>query len=304
MSFEKYLDIAPEVKEALSQGAPVVALESTIISHGMPYPDNVQTALAIENVIRQAGAIPATIAIIAGRLRIGLSAQEIEYMATADNVWKVSRRDFPPILQQRKDGATTVAGTMIIAAMAGIKVFVTGGVGGVHRDAGKTFDVSADLEELKNTDVAVVCAGCKSVLDISATLEYLETAGVPVITYGSDHFPAFYSRESGFPAQLRMDSAEQIAQTIKIKYDLGMKGGVLIACPVPKEHEVPYLTMEKAIQEALERCRTQNITGSKITPFLLESIKEITEGKSLKVNKELIMNNALLGARIAVELKK
>jgi len=304
MNVEKYLDIAPEVKEALLEGAPVVALESTIISHGMPYPDNIETALAMEDLIRKSGAVPATIAIIAGRLKIGLSAQEIEYMATADNIWKVSRRDFPPILQQRKDGATTVAGTMIIAAMAGIKVFVTGGIGGVHRDAGKTFDVSADLEELKNTDVAVVCAGCKSILDIPATLEYLETAGVPVITYGSDHFPAFYSRESGCSAQLRMDSAEQIAQTIKIKYELGMKGGVLIACPVPKEDEVPYLIMEKAIQEALELCRRQNITGSRITPFLLESIKEITEGKSLKVNKALILNNAALGAKLAVELKK
>lgn len=304
MNIEKYMDIAPEVQVALFEGKPVVALESTIISHGMPYPDNVEIALALEELIRKAGAVPATIAIIAGRLKVGLTAQEIEYMATVKNIWKVSRRDFPMIVQEKGDGATTVAGTMIVAAMAGVRVFVTGGVGGVHRDAGTTFDISADLEELKNTDVAVVCAGCKSILDIPATLEYLETSGVPVITYASDDFPAFYSRKSGCPAQMRMDSAAQIAQTIKVKYELGLKGGILIACPVPQEYEIPYEIMEESIHKALQLCKKQGIKGSKITPFLLDAVKEITGGKSLRTNKELILNNARLGVEIAVEQNK
>lgn len=304
MNLEKYLVIAPEVKKALEEGKPVVALESTIISHGMPYPDNVEIAVALENLIREAGAVPATIAIIGGQLKVGITREEIEHMATAKNVWKVSRRDFPVIIAEQADGATTVAGTMIIAAMAGIRMFVTGGVGGVHRGAGETFDISADLEELKNTDVVVVCAGCKSILDIPSTLEYLETAGVPVITYGSNDFPAFYSRESGCPAQTRLDSASQIAQAIKIKYELGLKGGVLIACPVPKEHEIPYGVMEESIEKALRLCKENNITGNKITPFLLSSVKDITGGRSLEVNKELILNNARLGTSIALELYK
>lgn len=304
MNIEKYLDIAPEVQAALFGGTPVVALESTIISHGMPYPDNIEIALELEKLIRMAGAVPATIAIIDGRLKAGLTRQEIEYLATAKDIWKVSRRDFPVILQQKGNGATTVAGTMIIAAMAGIRIFVTGGIGGVHRGAGTTFDISADLEELKNTDVAVVCAGCKSILDISATLEYLETAGVPVITYASDDFPAFYSRKSGCPAQIRMDSAAQIAETIKVKYELGLGGGLLIACPVPEEHEIPYALMEESITKALRLCKSQNITGNKITPFLLDAVKEITKGKSLDVNKELILNNARLGVEIAMKLNK
>ena len=304
MNAEKYLDISQEVQTALLQGMPVVALESTIISHGMPYPDNIEIALALEDLIRRSGAVPATIAIIKGRIRVGISAREIEYMATAKNIRKVSRRDLPVVLQEQGDGATTVAGTMIVAAMAGIKVFVTGGIGGVHRGAGESFDISADLEELKNTDVAVVCAGCKSILDIPATLEYLETAGVPVITYASDDFPAFYSRKSGCPAQTRMDCVGEIARLIQTKYELGLKGGLLIACPVPQEHEIPYAVMEQSIQEALALCEQQNIKGSKVTPFLLDAVKDITSGKSLKVNKELILNNARIGVQIALELNK
>lgn len=302
MSYEKYLEIKPEVKEALEKGMPVVALESTIISHGMPYPRNVETALAVEKVIRDKGVMPATVAIINGKIKVGLTEEEIEYMATADNVLKVSRRDFPLVIADKLDGATTVAGTMIAAAMAGIRVFVTGGIGGVHRGAGESFDISADLEELKMTDVAVVCAGVKSILDIGATLEYLETSGVPVITFGADQFPAFYSRESGFNAECRIDDEAKIAAMINAKEDMGLRGGMLIACPVPEEDEIPYADMDAVICEALKECEANHVTGKRITPFLLSKVKDLTEGRSLEANIKLVLNNASVGAEIAKNL--
>ena len=300
--YRNYMDIKPEVEKALEEGTPVVALESTIISHGMPFPKNVETALAVEDVIRKNGAVPATIAIIGGRIKIGLTADEIEYMAKADNVLKVSRRDFPLVISQKLDGATTVAGTMIAANMAGIKVFVTGGIGGVHRGAGESFDISADLEELKMTDVAVVCAGVKSILDIGATLEYLETAGVPVITYGTDVFPAFYSRESGFTSECRIDDTAKIADRIRTKEQLGLRGGILIACPVPAEDEIPFDKMDVVIKQALEECEEKGIKGKRITPFLLSRVKDLTEGSSLEANIKLVLNNADIGAKIAADI--
>ena len=300
--YRNFMDIKPEVEKALDEGTPVVALESTIISHGMPYPKNVETALAVEEVIRKNGGVPATIAIIGGRIKIGLTADEIEYMAKADNVLKVSRRDFPLVISEKLDGATTVAGTMIAANMAGIKVFVTGGIGGVHRGAGESFDISADLEELKMTDVAVVCAGVKSILDIGATLEYLETSGVPVITYGTDIFPAFYSRESGFPAECRIDEPEKIASLIRTKDQLGLRGGILIACPIPAEDEIAFDKMDVVIKKALRECEEKGIKGKRITPFLLSKVKDLTEGSSLEANIKLVLNNADIGAKIAAEI--
>ncbi len=300
---EKYMDINPEVRSAMEEGRPVVALESTIIAHGMPYPKNVETALAVNEMIRNNGAVPATIGIINGRMKVGLSAEEIEYLATAKNVWKVSRRDLPYVLSNRLDGATTVAGTMIVSHMAGIRVFVTGGIGGVHRGAGESFDISADLEELKTTDVAVVCAGVKSILDIGATLEYLETAGVPVITFGSDDFPAFYSRKSGFRTDCRIDSPKEIAELISLKYSLGLRGGVLVGCPIPEEDEIPFEEMERVIEAALQKCKALKITGKRITPFLLDEVKAMTSGSSLEANIKLVLNNAALGAKIAASLK-
>lgn len=300
--YRNHLDIKPEVEKALEEGTPVVALESTIISHGMPYPKNVETALAVEDVIRKNGAIPATIAIIGGRIKIGLTADEIEYMAKADNVLKVSRRDFPLVISQKLDGATTVAGTMIAANMAGIKVFVTGGIGGVHRGAGESFDISADLEELKMTDVTVVCAGVKSILDIGATLEYLETAGVPVITYGADSFPAFYSRESGFAAECRIDDPETISSLIRTKDQLGLRGGILVACPIPEEDEIPFEKMDVVIRQALKECEENGVKGKRITPFLLSKVKDLTEGSSLEANIKLVLHNADIGSKIAANI--
>ena len=300
--YKDFLDIKPEVAKAMEEGVPVIALESTIISHGMPYPKNVETALAVEEVIRKGGAVPATIGIIEGRIKIGLTRDEIEYMATAENVLKVSRRDFPLVISQKGDGATTVAGTMIAANMAGIRLFVTGGIGGVHRGAGESHDISADLEELKMTDVTVICAGVKSILDIAGTLEYLETAGVPVITYGADEFPAFYSRRSGFAAECRMDDPAAIAALINTKEKMGLKGGVLVACPLPEEDEIPFEKMDVVIQEALKECEEKKITGKRITPFLLSRVKDLTEGKSLEANIKLVLNNAAVGAAIAVNL--
>ena len=300
--FKKFMDINPEVEKALEEGVPVIALESTIIAHGMPYPKNVETALAVEDVIRKNGAVPATIGIIQGRIKIGLTKEEVEYMATAKNVLKVSRRDFPLAVAQKADGATTVAGTMIAANMAGIRLFVTGGIGGVHRGAGESFDISADLEELKMTDVTVICAGVKSILDISATLEYLETAGVPVITYGADEFPAFFSRKSGFPAECRLDSAKEIADLINAKDEMGLKGGVLVACPVPEEKEIPFEEIDVVIRQALKECEEQGIKGKRITPFLLSRVKDLTEGRSLEANIQLVLNNADIGSKIAMNL--
>lgn len=296
---KKYLDIKPEVAEALKAGKPVIALESTIISHGMPYPKNVETALAVEKVIRDAGVMPATIAIINGMIKIGLTEEEVEYMATAKNVLKVSRRDFPLVLSKKLDGATTVAGTMMAAEAAGINLFVTGGIGGVHRGAGETHDISADLEELKNTNVAVVCAGCKSILDIPGTLEYLETSGVPVITYGTDEFPAFFSRESGKKSDCRLDSTKEIADLITTKFTCGLNGGVLVANPIPAEDEIPFEKMDAVIKQALKECDEQGVTGKRITPFLLSKVKDLTEGKSLEANIKLVLNNAKVGAEIA-----
>lgn len=300
--YSNFIDVKPEVAKALEEGTPVVALESTIIAHGMPYPRNVETAIAVEDVIRAEGVMPATIAIINGRIKIGLTKEEIEYLGTADNVLKVSRRDFPLVIAKKMNGATTVAGTMIAAHMAGIKLFVTGGIGGVHRGAGESFDISADLEELKTTEVAVVCAGVKSILDIGATLEYLETSGVPVITYGTEEFPAFYSRKSGFKSECRLDEPKDIADLINAKAALGLRGGMLIACPIPQEDEIPYEKMDVVIKEALKECEEQGVKGKRITPFLLSKVKDLTEGSSLEANIKLVLNNARIGAKIARDI--
>ena len=304
MNQQAYMDISPDVQAALAEKKPVVALESTIICHGMPYPENIETALQVEDVIRNHGAVPATIAVIEGRIKVGLSKEQIEYLATAENVRKLSRRDLPAVVSDRADGATTVAGTMIIAAMAGIKLFVTGGIGGVHRGAGESFDISADLEELKNTDVTVVCAGCKSILDIPATLEYLETAGVPVISYAADEFPAFYSVLSGFPSPMRSDSPDSIAKMIAVKRDLGLRGGTLIACPVPKEQEIPSGEIDDFIQTALGEAAKEGIAGSRVTPYLLQKVVDLSGGRALETNRVLVLNNAAVGAKIALALSQ
>ena len=299
-----YLNIHPEVAAALKNNQPVVALESTIISHGMPYPQNVTTARAVENIIREQGAIPATIAILNGLCCVGLNEEQLEYLGQAKDVWKVSLRDMPFVIANKLAGATTVAATMRIAAMARIKVFVTGGIGGVHRDAQQTMDISADLTEMSNTNVAIVSAGVKSILDIGLTLEYLETLGVPVITYSQKEFPSFYSRESGYTSPLSSDSAEEIAAMLKAKWDLQINGSVLIANPVPKEMEIPFSEIEKTILQALKEAKSAGISGKETTPFLLKRISEITGGNSLATNIALIKNNALLGAKVAICLAK
>lgn len=301
---KRFIDIAPEVQVALDTGGPVVALESTIIAHGMPFPTNIETALSVQETIRLQGAVPATIGILDGRIKIGMTEEEIYRLAKAEHVVKVSRRDFPFVVANKLDGATTVAGTMIAAEMAGIRIFVTGGIGGVHRNAAETFDISADLEELKRTDVVVVCAGVKSVLDIGATLEYLETAGVPVITVGSDRFPAFYSRESGFPAECRVDDISAIADLITAKYEMGLRGGMVIACPIPEEFEIPADQIDATIQRALDASKASSITGKRVTPFLLDQIKQLTEGKSLEANIKLVQNNSAIGGMIAAKLSE
>ncbi len=301
--YRDYLDVNPEVEKALDEGRPVVALESTIIAHGMPYPKNVETALAVEEVIRKNGAVPATIGILAGRIKIGLTKEEIEYMAHAENVLKVSRRDLPYVIARKLDGATTVAGTMIAAHMAGIKLFVTGGIGGVHRGAGESFDISADLEELKMTDVTVVCAGAKAILDIPATLEYLETAGVPVIAYGTDEIPAFYSRSSGEKANCRLDTPEEVGALISMKAELGLKGGILVTCPIPEADEIPAAEINGVIDEAIREAEASGIKGKETTPFLLSRVKDLTEGRSLEANIKLVLNNADIGSRIACHIK-
>lgn len=301
---KKYLDIKPEVKEALDKGKGVVALESTIIAHGMPYPKNVETALNAEKIIRDKGAIPATVAILNGRLKVGLTKEEIEYLGRAENVIKTSRRDIPFIVAQELDGATTVAGTMIISELAGIKVFATGGIGGVHRGAEISFDISADLEELANTNLAVVCAGAKSILDIGLTLEYLETAGVPVVGFRTDELPAFYTRRSGFGVDYRIDEAEELAKVLKTKWDLKLDGGVVVANPIPEEHGMDFDLINKAIKDALVEAEKQGIKGKESTPFLLSKVKDITGGDSLEANIQLAYNNARLGAELAVELAK
>ncbi|CEO30954.1 pseudouridine-5'-phosphate glycosidase [Paraclostridium sordellii] len=299
---EKYLHIHPEVKKALSEGQPVVALESTIISHGMPYPKNVEMAKNVSKIIRDNGAIPATIAIIDGILKVGLTSEEIEFLGTSKNVLKASRRDLPFIISKKLNGATTVATTMILANLAGVKVFATGGIGGVHRGAQETFDISADLQELANTNVAVVCAGAKSILDIGLTLEYLETNGVPVVGFGTEDFPAFYTRKSGFGVDYKVDSSIEVASALKAKWDLDLKGGMVIGNPIPENFEMDYDTINNAIETALKEADENNITGKKVTPFLLDKVKTITSGKSLEANIELVYNNAKVAAQIAKDL--
>lgn len=296
-----YLELNDEVKEALENGKPVVALESTIISHGMPYPQNVETAVKVENIIRKNGAVPATIAIIGGKLKAGLTDKELDYLGKAGhNVTKVSRRDIPFIAAAGKDGATTVASTMIIASMAGIKLFATGGIGGVHRGAESTFDISADLQELSKTDVAVFCAGAKSILDIGLTLEYLETNGVPVIGFKTKEMPAFYTPHSGFEVDYRLDKAEEIASALKTKWDLDLKGGAVIANPIPDEFAMDDEVINKAINQALKELDEQGIKGKESTPFLLARVAELTGGDSLASNIQLVYNNAELAAKTAV----
>jgi pseudouridine-5'-phosphate glycosidase len=299
-----YLNIHPEVTAALKNNQPVVALESTIISHGMPYPQNVTTARAVENIIREQGAIPATIAILNGKCCVGLNEEQLEYLGQAKDVWKVSMRDMPYVIANKLAGATTVAATMRIAVMTGIKVFVTGGIGGVHREAQQTMDISADLTEMSNTNFAIVSAGVKSILDIGLTLEYLETLGVPVVTYSQKEFPSFYSSESGYSSPLSSDSAEEIAAMLKAKWDLQINGSVLIANPVPKEMEIPFSEIEKTILQALGEAKSAGINGKETTTFLLKRISEITGGNSLATNIALIKNNALLGAKVAICLAK
>lgn len=301
---EKYLDINPEVKAAIEAGKPVVALESTIISHGMPYPKNVETALKTEAIIRENGAIPATIAILEGRLKVGLTGEEIEFLGKTPGVIKTSRRDIPFIVANKSNGATTVATTMIIAALAGVKVFATGGIGGVHRGAERTMDISADLDELGMTNVAVVCAGCKSILDIGLTQEYLETKGVPVVGFQTEEMPAFYTRKSGFKVDYKVDNEEIVAKALKAKWDLGLHGGMVIANPIPEEFEMDYDTINNAIEVAVKEAEEKGIRGKESTPFLLAKVKEITGGDSLESNIQLVYNNAKVGARIAVELSK
>jgi pseudouridylate synthase len=299
----EYLVINPEVASALSENKPVVALESTIISHGMPWPKNVETALSVEDAVRKEGAVPATIAIKDGKCFVGLSKDEVEFFGKEKDVWKVSLRDMPYVISKKLPGATTVAATMRIASMAGIKIFATGGIGGVHRGASETMDISADLTEMAQTNVAVVSAGVKSILDIGLTLEYLETKGIPVVTIGQDAFPSFYSGKSGFNSPLRIDSPEEIAAMLSVKWALGLNGSVLIANPLPANQEVEPELIEKHIQQALNEAARQKITGKEVTPFLLKYIAQHTKGESLEANIALIHNNASLAARIAVEME-
>ena len=305
MSLNKYLDVSPEVAEAVAAGKPVVALESTIISHGMPYPQNVETALKVESIIRENGAVPATIAILGGRLKAGLTPEEIEYLGKKGHeVTKASRRDLAVLVSKGADGATTVTTTMMIAYMAGIKIFATGGIGGVHRGAETTMDISADLEELASTPVMVVCAGAKSILDLGLTLEYLETHGVPVIGYGTKELPAFYTRKSGFAVDYELDSPAELAAAFKASQDMGLKGGMLVTNPIPEEFSMDPAVINKAIDEAIAEANAQGIHGKESTPFLLAKVKELTGGDSLDSNIQLVFNNARLAAQTAAELCK
>jgi len=300
-----YLDVNPEVAAALAAGKPVVALESTIISHGMPYPQNVETALNVERIIRENGAVPATIAIIGGRLKAGLTPEEIEYFGKKGRaIHKASRRDLAVLCAKGEDGATTVTTTMIIAHMAGIRFFATGGIGGVHRGAETTMDISADLEELGRTPVMVVCAGAKSILDLGLTLEYLETKGVPVLGYQTEELPAFYTRKSGFGVDYRMDSPEELAKAFKAQNDLALGGGMLVANPIPEEYSMPKDVIDAAIDQAIAECNAKGIKGKETTPFLLARVAEITGGDSLASNIRLVYNNARLTAQTAVAYSK
>ena len=304
MKLNSYLDVHPEVENALNSKQPIVALESTIISHGMPYPENIETALMVEDTVRANNAIPATIAIIKGRLKVGLTKKEIEFLATNDEVRKISRRDLAITVSQKLSGSTTVASTMIIAHLAKIAVFATGGIGVVHRGAEKTLDISADLEELSRTNVCVVCAGAKSILDIGLTLEYLETKGVPIIGYKTSALPAFYSSKSGFNVDYRVDSACDISEILKTKWSLSINGGVLVTNPIPKTFELELAMMNEAINKAIIEAEKEKITGKEITPYLLSKVNEITQGKSLNANIKLIQNNAVLAAKIAIHYMK
>ncbi len=296
--------VSDEVKHALENHEPVVALETTIISHGMPYPTNIETALQVEETIRKEGAIPATIGIIDGVPVVGMSKEEIEEFGKRKDIKKVSRRDLASVCANKEWGATTVSGTMIIAKEAGIKVFVTGGIGGVHRGAETTMDISADLEELAQTNVAVVCAGPKAILDIGLTLEYLETKGVTVVGYQTNVLPAFYTRESGYPVDVKCDTPKEIADLIKMKDELKLEGGILITNPIPEEYAMNKLVIDYAIDQALEEANNKGIKGKDLTPFLLSKISDITGGDSLESNIHLILNNAVLGAQLAIELEK
>ena len=299
----EYLDIAPEVKKALEEGRPVVALESTIISHGMPYPQNVETALNVEKILRENGAVPATIAIIGGRLKAGLSAEEIDYLGrTGAGVTKASRRDLPVLVAKKMDGATTVTTTMMIAAMAGIEIFATGGIGGVHRGAETTMDISADLEELAQTPVMVICAGAKSILDLGLTLEYLETKGVTVIGYGTKELPAFYTSHSGFGVDYELDTPEELAEAFHVKRELDLKGGMLVTNPIPEEYSMDPKVINAAIDRAIAESVEQGIHGKAATPFLLARVKDLTGGDSLNSNIQLVYNNARLAAKTACAL--
>ena len=301
---ENYLDINPEIQDALSNNIPVVALESTIISHGMPYPQNIETALQVEQIVRDHGAIPATIAIISGKIKVGLTSDEIDYLAkSGSKIIKASRRDLPYLLSKKIDGATTVASTMIAANLAEIRIFATGGIGGVHRGATETFDISADLQELANTNVAVVCAGIKAILDLELTLEYLETFGVPVLGYQTEELPAFYTQKSGFKVNYKMESAEDIASLLKTKWELNLKGGVIIANPIPKEKQLDFHVMKDSIDKALVDEKWLGIKGKESTPFLLGKVKKLTGGLSLEANIELVYNNAKLAAQVAKAYK-
>lgn len=297
---KQYITLSEEVRIAKEQGKPIVALESTIISHGMPYPQNVKTAREVEQIIRDNGAVPATIAIVDGKIKIGLSDEELEMFGKSTDVAKASRRDLAYLLATKKLGATTVAATMICAEAAGINIFVTGGIGGAHRGAETTMDISADLEELGQTNVAVICAGAKSILDLGLTMEYLETKGVPVIGYQTDVLPAFYTRNSEFSVNFRADDAETIASTLKVKWDLNLKGGAVIANPIPEEFAMDEKTITNVIEAALTEAEEKHISGKNVTPFLLGKVKDLTEGKSLDANIALVKNNAVVGAQIAV----
>ena len=301
----RYLDVAPEVQAALDEGKPVVALESTIISHGMPYPKNVETALLVEQTIRDNGATPATIAVIGGRLKAGLSREEIEYLGkTGRGEAKASRRDLPALVARGADGATTVTTTMIIAHMAGIQVFATGGIGGVHRGAETTMDISADLEELAQTPVMVICAGAKSILDLGLTLEYLETKGVPVIGYGTEELPAFYTRQSGFGVDYRVDSPEELAAMFLAQRALGYRGGMLVTNPIPEAYSMDKAVIDAAIGQALREAEAAGVKGKEVTPFLLAKVVELTGGDSLESNIQLVLNNARLAAKTAAQIAR
>ena len=299
---EQFLVYSDEVRAARAAGKPIVALESTIISHGMPYPQNVQTAREVEQIIRDGGAVPATIAIIDGKICVGLSDAQLEQLGNTEGVLKVSRRDLPYVLSQKKLGATTVAATMICADLADIRVFVTGGIGGVHRGAQTSFDISADLQELAHTSVAVVCAGAKSILDLPLTLEYLETHGVPVVSVGQAQFPAFFTRESGLNADFQLDSAAELADFIRTKWQLGLNGGVVVANPVPQADAMPKTEIDAMTEQALREAEAQGVNGKAVTPFLLARIKQLTGGRSLDTNIALVKNNAVLGTELATEL--